>query len=316
MSIREKMKMAFRNALPDKKSALLHLYRNIKLLGTYKRCTGCFTKTHGLKLITAPCKHQFCHGCLRTMGCIALEDMYHFPVRCCSQEVPVKRVTATMSSLEKKNYESRWQETSVPPLERWYCPQPTCGHSFPPQHTSTRSKLECPRCRTVICTKCRYFAHDDRECVEDPGLHEVLSIARRQRWQRCYNCHTMVEKTGGCSHIRCTCSAEFWYVPFNLFSQARFNAGGHLLKGHSYNCGRALEKCSCRGITLVSDEALRVQDSDIDVRTVVVAVDQAEREVAEEALQKEVPIGSSVPRTPYTRGLTIKKPTTRDPNNK
>ncbi|KAJ8125734.1 hypothetical protein O1611_g7905 [Lasiodiplodia mahajangana] len=40
----------------------------------------------------------------------------------------------------------------------------------------------------------------------------VLQIARRERWQRCQKCFTMVELNHGCFHITCKCGAQFCYL--------------------------------------------------------------------------------------------------------
>ena len=178
-----------------------------------RRCIGCDRETQAAKLIVAPCGHQYCQGCIRRMGYIALQNTDQFPVRCCSQQIPARRVRSTLDSKGRETYKSRLEEYMVPPGERWYCPQTKCGRWIRPRYLKPGSRHhKCPYCRTPICPTCRDIAHESRGCTSDPGLAEVLQVARHHRWQRCFNCHAMIEKTTGCNHVQCTCSAEFWYV--------------------------------------------------------------------------------------------------------
>lgn len=62
-----------------------------------------------------------------------------------------------------------------------------------------------------MCLDCRDIAHDSRVCAYDPSLNEVLLVAQQKHWQRCFSCHTLVEKIEGCRHMKCVCKAEFWY---------------------------------------------------------------------------------------------------------
>lgn len=163
------------------------------------------------KLVTAPCGHIYCPCCLCKMAVLALQNQTQFPVRCCSREIPAVRVACVMNARGRRLYISRADENAVPPADRWYCPRTTCGQWISPRHIKKSSKTQkCPHCRAVICTSCHDLAHENRECTEDPGLGQLLEIARRQHWQRCYNCHALVWKIEGCNHMRCRCGAQFW----------------------------------------------------------------------------------------------------------
>jgi hypothetical protein len=39
-----------------------------------------------------------------------------------------------------------------------------------------------------------------------------LKQAEEEGWQRCFNCHAMVERKEGCNHMTCRCQAEFCIV--------------------------------------------------------------------------------------------------------
>ena len=60
---------------------------------------------------------------------------------------------------------------------------------------------------------------------------------------------------------------------------------------HSYQCGRRYP-CHCRGTTeLVEDNPELMDDPNFDARTMVAAIEQAEREVAEEAVRQQEIMG-------------------------
>lgn len=181
------------------------------ILTTPRDCVSCTIQVRTTKLVTAPCGHIFCPRCLRKMGVLALQNMEQFPVRCCSQDIPAERVASVMNARRGSLYISRVEEHAVPPTERWYCPHTTCGRWIAPRYIMTDSKTQnCPHCRAIICTSCHDLAHKNRECAEDPALGQLLEMARRNHWQRCYNCHALVWKVDGCNHMTCPCGAQFW----------------------------------------------------------------------------------------------------------
>ncbi|KAJ6121493.1 hypothetical protein N7512_003958 [Penicillium capsulatum] len=243
------------------------------------------------------------------MAGVALKNTELFPVRCCSQDIPVKQVVSTLMNAERTTYISRSEEHAVPPSERWYCPQTKCGQWIRPRYLKAGPRgLRCPHCRSFICIKCRDIAHEDRDCETDPMLMEVLNVARHQRWQRCYNCHTMVEKTSGCNHMKCACAAEFWYV--HVHSEL---LDWEILTATSYSCSRRWP-CHCRGTTEVVDDAGRLEeDPALDTTMVVAAMEQAERELTErevadvvteyEQFEMQRPLSNEAPSQAETRPI-------------
>ncbi|THW44345.1 hypothetical protein D6C78_05647, partial [Aureobasidium pullulans] len=43
-------------------------------------------------------------------------------------------------------------------------------------------------------------------------MEQLLELAEREQWQRCYSCTRLVVLAHGCNHISCPCGAEFCYV--------------------------------------------------------------------------------------------------------
>ncbi|KAJ5977303.1 hypothetical protein N7501_000645 [Penicillium viridicatum] len=215
------------------------------------QCTGCFQKVPTSRLLTAPCGHKYCPSCLRRMSSTALNSPEMFPAKCCFQEIPAKALMEVMSPRNKKRYIIRWEENSIPPLERLYCPRERCGRWIPPKSSEARlGYCVCPNCRAKVCSKCGDLFHLAWSCSHDPETKATLELAKENNWQRCSNCLYLVEKVDGCNQIICRCGHRFCYL-----------------------CGQR-DRCDCppRGM---EDEDLDT-DGDLDVNTVVAAMEQAE----------------------------------------
>lgn len=159
------------------------------------------------------CKHRYCSSCLRQMTTIAMADEQRFPPKCCTAKIPLKTLMPTLTKAEKVLFLTKTQEFQTPPEERWYCPAKKCGKWISPSRLGHNQRVQiCPHCRTRICRGCRRQHHPRRDCRDDPDFEKVLKLARNQRWQRCYGCRAVVERTYGCLHISCRCGTEFWYV--------------------------------------------------------------------------------------------------------
>jgi hypothetical protein len=204
-----RLREAWKSVLPRRES-VYQSKPQLPILTSPSQCVGCFKEVPLTRLITAPCQHKYCPDCIYNMASLAMRTKTLFPVRCCGQEIPAKPVASTMSVRERKLYISRVDEHAVPAAERWYCPQTYCRRWIHPRNFAPSKPLKCPYCRALICLDCRDLAHNSRACVVDSSLDEVLRMARQKYWQRCFNCHTLVEKIEGCRHMKCVCRAEFW----------------------------------------------------------------------------------------------------------
>ncbi|KAL8912300.1 MAG: hypothetical protein Q9171_002672 [Xanthocarpia ochracea] len=47
---------------------------------------------------------------------------------------------------------------------------------------------------------------------EDDATKQFIEIAKKEGWQRCYNCSATVELKEGCNHMTCRCKAEFCMI--------------------------------------------------------------------------------------------------------
>jgi hypothetical protein len=51
--------------------------------------------------------------------------------------------------------------------------------------------------------------HKSSDCPKDPEIAKLVEQAKKEGWQRCYNCSSLVERKEGCNHMTCRCMAEF-----------------------------------------------------------------------------------------------------------
>ena len=104
---------------------------------------------------------------------------------------------------------------------RIYCPSKGCGEWIKPANiyidtsggaNGGRKFGKCSRCRMKVCVTCNGKWHTSRECPKDEATSRFAEIAKKEGWQRCFNCSAMVELREGCNHMTCRCRAEFCMI--------------------------------------------------------------------------------------------------------
>ncbi|KAL9622059.1 MAG: hypothetical protein Q9160_003558 [Pyrenula sp. 1 TL-2023] len=84
---------------------------------------------------------------------------------------------------------------------RLYCSAKTCSALI-----SSRDIVD--RCKQDLAVHT-----DDSLCPPDDEEDSLLTLAAKERWQKCNGCGNMVEKSDGCEHMIChLCSYEFCYI--------------------------------------------------------------------------------------------------------
>ncbi|KAF2084966.1 hypothetical protein K490DRAFT_4161, partial [Saccharata proteae CBS 121410] len=172
-----------------------------------------------------PCSHRMCHPCLKRLFTLSITDPQHMPPTCCtSAPIPLKHVDRLFSTRFKIQWNKKYQEYTT--ANRIYCPNPGCGEWIRPEHISTptipptaatasgaasgRQMAKCGRCKTRVCVSCNARWHGNTsDCPNDSETQRLTEIAKREGWQRCYNCRAMVELKEGCNHMTCRCKAQF-----------------------------------------------------------------------------------------------------------
>lgn len=160
-------------------------------------CTSCMDQTAASGLIQAPCGHEYCHECLTTLFRSAMHDETLFPPQCCRQPIPVKHHASVLGATMVHRYHERRIEFST--VNRTYCHDPHCAAFVIPGCIEDNVGL-CLDCGSQTCVHCKRAAHSG-DCPLDQELQRVLQMARKEGWQRCFRCNTMVELNHGCYHL-------------------------------------------------------------------------------------------------------------------
>ncbi|KAL8835432.1 MAG: hypothetical protein Q9176_006933 [Flavoplaca citrina] len=142
------------------------------------------------------------------------------PPKCCTTEhIPLKHVDKLFDLKFKMKWNQKYQEYTT--KNRLYCPARGCGEWIKPAsiHVDTtggantgRKYGKCGRCKTKVCTACNGRWHASRTCPKDDATKQFIEIAKKEGWQRCYNCSATVELKEGCNHMTCRCKAEFCMI--------------------------------------------------------------------------------------------------------
>ena len=176
-----------------------------------------------LKFSVAPCQHAFCLSC--TVQYIAAkvgESVVH--VRCPDPScrdgvVELEDCRGVIPSDLFGKWDLALCESAA---ELWvgekkvYCPFRDCSAPLLAGEGMTGegsiAEADCPHCRRLFCARCMVPWHDGVGCEEfqELGEHErgredvmLRRLAGAKRWQRCPQCRMYVERSQGCSFMRC-----------------------------------------------------------------------------------------------------------------
>lgn len=173
---------------PDKES----------LFGVAKTCVSCNEEVSYTSAVYAPCGHDFCKDCAKTIFVNAVREEALFPPRCCRQPIPIAAVDVFLTQEFINHFEEKSVEFTT--TDRTYCAWPTCSTFIPPSSINGDVAV-CPKCGYWVCTMCKGPTHQNRDCPQDKALNNLIQTADKAGWRRCYQCHRYVELTLGCNHI-------------------------------------------------------------------------------------------------------------------
>jgi IBR domain, a half RING-finger domain len=173
---------------------------------------------------------------------MSVSDPAHMPPKCCTSEhIPLKHVDKLFDQKFKKTWNRKFQEYTT--RNRFYCPTRHCGEWIKPNHITLengRKVGKCKRCGTRVCCICNNKMHTSRDCPKDPATKVFVEVAKKEGWQRCFNCSAMVELKEGCNHMTCRCTAEFCMI-----------------------CGNKWKTCDCPWFNYEAVEADRLEHMNI-----------------------------------------------------
>lgn len=145
---------------------------------------------------------------------MSVTDPAHMPPKCCTSEhIPLKHVDKLFDQKFKVAWNRKFTEYTT--RNRIYCPSKGCGEWIKPNHITIeqgRKVGKCKKCGIKVCGTCNNRMHTSKECPKDEATKQFVEIAKREGWQKCYNCKAMVELKEGCNHMTCRCTAEFCMI--------------------------------------------------------------------------------------------------------
>ena len=177
-------------------------------------CIICMEVIGSKSHLRVPCGHFYDEKCLTSLVQSASKDESTFPPRCCQQPIPQASFLPFLPRNIRGEFEKAAAEFSIKPRDRVYCSNRTCSEFLASASgdSSIRS-FECPKCDHSTCPVCRKGAHPAIKTCEPEGTDSgIEALLNENKWQRCPECHWIIELTQGCYHISCRCSAQFCYV--------------------------------------------------------------------------------------------------------
>lgn len=97
-----------------------------------------------------------------------------------------------------------------------WCPKDGCWRLlYAEQRALPRSVkfLTCPDCSTQVCANCELVAHSDAPCPTpnlEVGKRVRANLWRRLHTKKCPECSAHIQRSGGCSQMRCTSCETKW----------------------------------------------------------------------------------------------------------
>lgn len=151
------------------------------------------------EVLRMPCSHHYCRACLRHHFVAATTNETLYPPKCCEQEIPATLGNLVLSIAELQKFKNKKVEFRT--KNRLYCWYARCSAFIEP--TDVAGEVgECKKCKRRTCIHCKNAWHYG-ECLEDKNAQEMLKMAQRSGWKRCYDCRAMLELADGCNHMTC-----------------------------------------------------------------------------------------------------------------
>ncbi|GAB7342659.1 hypothetical protein MBLNU457_g0816t2 [Dothideomycetes sp. NU457] len=161
------------------------------------QCAACTGDRMWFETVKLPCGDDYCEDCISDLFEQSMNDETLYPPRCCRQPMPLNSTSPFLRPGLFEAFCEKKIELDTP--NRIYCNEPSCNAFIPPNRIE-HEIATCPQCERHTCTMCRHASHDG-DCPEDTALQQVLQLAQEAGWQRCNNCHRMVELNTGCHHM-------------------------------------------------------------------------------------------------------------------
>ena len=161
------------------------------------RCVACTDEEHPANIVTAPCKHHYCHDCLENLFRSSMIDETLYPPRCCKKPIPINDAREALPRDLSAEFVNRREEFET--KDKTYCHRPHCSTFIRP-YVINGDLARCPRCHEATCVQCKGKWHFG-DCPRDEGVQQLLATAQENHWRQCPECKRVIELAHGCYHI-------------------------------------------------------------------------------------------------------------------
>lgn len=203
---------------------------------TLQSCPICFDSDIQIDdMVISKCNHAYCTACFRQYLRTSIESR-SYPIECpilaCKHRIlPHTCLSLLGNSDDDDGHEACHvliiEHESMNMMQ--YCANKTCSEPFEWCYEDDddffidgehfRYHAQCPMCKMSTCIRCKTIWHDEKTCDEfqdQKNDNHLLNLASKYKWNSCPRCGHMIEKTGGCDHMRCKCGQHFSYHAKNL----------------------------------------------------------------------------------------------------
>ena len=168
-------------------------------------CTVCGDALEKVRMAILSCRHVYRGTCIGEGFSSALRSKK--PFECCRTRVAIHTISVFLDPGFVATYQAWIAEFDTP--NALYCHERRCVAFIPPDSIEADIGA-CRTCDARTCKLCKQAWHS-RVCEGDREGEALLRMAKKQHWQTCPNCKTIVERSKSCLHMTCTCGAEFCY---------------------------------------------------------------------------------------------------------
>jgi hypothetical protein len=204
--------------------------RQADIGGECEICTQFFNKE---ELLCLPCRHSYCEKCWK-MHVEAIIQTAQTRIPCmaynCQCRVPLTDIKKIAS---EKVYEDLIRFTIDAHVSMndamTNCPNPKCSKPLCVLRNSNKNRLcnvlKCVHCNFEFCISCGEKSHAPASCIDvekwktltDDTIMEMRLFG--DNFKKCPNCHTNIEKNGGCNHMTCfKCHHQFCWMCLRQWS--------------------------------------------------------------------------------------------------
>lgn len=209
-------------------------------------CGVCYTTVWKTNIRTKGCGHSYCPSCWTRYLVSCVETGQVKSIKCiepsCNRCLSGTEIEESLNERETKRYRrfKRVQEVNDDPNKSW-CLTTNCD-SFV-TFDGKRSCVRCSKCTKEQCFKCGVFWHTSYSCNQwnekiKKEQKEKTARGRKKaeksfetmmkknrKYKKCGGCKMYIEKSFGCSKMKCRCGYKFCWACGSVGAKCNCNRG-------------------------------------------------------------------------------------------